>query len=165
MDDVGMIAEVMHEMAVIHRCKGQLHDAIKIFKQELSIRQKMGERELHQVAVTLHHLGTTELEMRNNTKALNFFMEALQIYEKTNEEVGVDFAETLYCTGIVFDATKHHDRAREAYEEAVKLFESEGLSPKEVETKVGKLNQLKILNGERGHGGRSRKILGQKANL
>jgi tetratricopeptide (TPR) repeat protein len=93
MNDVGMIAEVMHEMALIHRSKGQLADALKIFKQELAIRQKMGDRERYQVAITLHQPGITELELKNNTKALNFFMEALSTFEKISDQVGADFAE------------------------------------------------------------------------
>lgn len=157
MNDVNMIAEVMHEMALIHCSKQQLTDALKIFKQELTIRQKMGGRQLHQTAVTLHHLGTTELEMRNHTKALNYFMEALQIYEKTNEEIGIDFGETLYCTGIVFDATRHTARAKEAYQEAINVFETQGLTAHEVRQKVAKLDRLKALNVEKVRGKRQRK--------
>jgi tetratricopeptide (TPR) repeat protein len=162
MNDVGMIAQVMHEMALLHLSKGQLTDALKIFKQELNIRQKMGERELHQVAVTLHHLGTTELELKNNTKALNFFMEALTIYEKSAEEVGVEFAETLYCTGIVFDATRHQDQAQEAYEESIKVFQAQGLSHKQVDDIVIRLDKLKAPNVERQRSkriNRSRKLI------
>ena len=143
MHDVGMISEVMQEMAFIHRSKGKLNDAVKIFKQVLTIRQKMGAQERHRVAETLFHLGTAELEMKNNTKALNYFMDALTIYEKASDEVGVDFAKTLYCTGIVFDASRHHERAQEAYNEAIKVFLSQGLSDKQVQGIVSLLDKLK----------------------
>jgi tetratricopeptide (TPR) repeat protein len=155
MHDVGMIAEVMQEMAFIHRSKGQLNDAIKIFKQVLTIRQKMGEQELHRVADTLFHLGTTELELKNHTKALNFFMEALNIYEKTSNEIGVDFAKTLYCTGIVFDASRHHERAQEAYAEAIKVFLSQGLSDRQVKDIVALLDKLKTSGSPSKRGNRT----------
>lgn len=143
MNDVGMIAEVMHEMALIHRSKGQLADALKIFKQELAIREKMGDRERYQVAITLHHIGVAELELKNNTKALNFFMEALAMFEKISDQVGADFAETLYCTGIVFEASRHQERAEEAYEESIKMFQSLGYSDKEIDGVISKLDKLK----------------------
>ncbi|KAI2513751.1 hypothetical protein MHU86_534 [Fragilaria crotonensis] len=157
MHDVGMIAEVMQEMAFIHRSKGQLNDAIKIFKQVLTIRQKMGEQELHRVADTLFHLGTTELELKNHSKALNYFMEALNIYEKTSNEIGVDFAKTLYCTGIVFDASRHQERAQEAYDEAIKVFKSQGLSDRQVKDIVALLNKLKTSESTSKRGNRTRK--------
>ena len=128
MHDVGMIAQVMHEMAQIHAQNGHNPEASKIFKQELAIRKKMGKSELARVAKTLHHLGLVELEMRNHTKALNYFMEALSTFEKQGGDLGVEFAETLYGTGLVFQAMRHDDRAREAYREALKIFKSKGVS-------------------------------------
>ena len=125
--DVGMIAEVMHEMAVTQKSKGELTEASRIFKQELAIRKKMGEREKPKIAKTLHHIGNTELERRNHTQALNFFMEALSIYENVDEDLSINFAETLSSTGLVFEATRHFDRATEAFKEARSIFQSHGI--------------------------------------
>jgi tetratricopeptide (TPR) repeat protein len=125
MHDVGMIAEVMREMGLTHKSKGQLNEAIKILKQELAIRQKIGEREKPNIAKTLQHLGGAELELRNHTQSLNYFMEALGIYQDIDGELSIEFAETLYGTGLVFEATRHRDRAKEAFLEALEIFRSQ----------------------------------------
>eukprot|EP00548_Thalassiothrix_antarctica_P000457 CAMPEP_0194130914 /NCGR_PEP_ID=MMETSP0152-20130528/1816_1 /TAXON_ID=1049557 /ORGANISM="Thalassiothrix antarctica, Strain L6-D1" /LENGTH=924 /DNA_ID=CAMNT_0038825551 /DNA_START=133 /DNA_END=2907 /DNA_ORIENTATION=- len=143
--DIGMIAEVMHEMALNSVDMGDNSGALKIFKQELAIRRKMGKKENRRKAVTLHHLGTTEICMRNNNKALNFFMEALSIYEKMDDEVGISFAKTLYCTGIVFEATRNQDRATETFEESIKILEGQGLSKEEVKEIVANMDKLRAI--------------------
>ncbi len=127
MHDVRMIAEVMHEMANIHKDKQEPNDALRVLKQELAIRRKMGPQELPNVARTLNHLGATEFEMQNTTRALNYFMEALTIYEKREDDLGIDFAETLYNTGLVFESTKHRARTYDAFLEALKIFKQHGL--------------------------------------
>ena len=125
--EVEMIPEVMREMALTHKSNGQVGEAIKIFKQELTIRQKMGEEsERSKVAKTLQNLGNSELELRNHTKAINYFMEALAMYEKLDDVLSIDFAETLYCTGKVFEATQHDDSAKEAFLEALQIFRIHG---------------------------------------
>ena len=149
MDDVEMIARVMYEMALIHRSKGQLADALKILKQVLGIRKKMGDRELPRVADTLFQIGTTELQMKNQTRALNHLMEALSIFEKTSEEVGVDFAKTLYCTGIIFEGSGRLDRAQEAYNESIKLFQAQGLSDAQICDFLSRLDKLKTPGTQR----------------
>ena len=128
MHDVGMIAQVMREMAQIHTKNGQHQEASKILKQELAIRKKMGNDEAKQVARTLYYIGLTELEMRNSTKALNILMEGISIYESPDGELGIDFAETLYATGTVFVAMRHHERAQEAFSEALRVYKLKGLT-------------------------------------
>jgi len=148
-NNIGMIAEAMHEMALNSVDTGDLSDALKIFKQELAIRRKIGETENRRIAITLHHLGTIEIRMRNNNKALNFFMEALSIYEKMDDEVGIAFAKTLYCTGIVFEVTRNQERATETFEESIKVFEGHGLSRNEVEEIISDMDKLREANTER----------------
>ena len=125
--EVEMIPEVMREMALTHKSNGQVGEAIKIFKQELTIRQKMGEEcERSKMAKTLQNLGSSELELLNFTKAINYFMEALAMYESLDEELTIDFAETLFCTGKVFEATQHDESAKEAFLEALQIFRIHG---------------------------------------
>lgn len=142
MHAVGMIAEVMREMGLTHKSKGQLTEAIKIFKQELAIRPKIGEREKPNIAKTLQHLGLAELELRNHTQALNYFMEALGIYQDLDDESSMEFAETLYGTGLVFEATRHKDRAREAFLEALAIFRSHDSDTAQATLLTKKLLQL-----------------------
>eukprot|EP00542_Grammatophora_oceanica_P019146 CAMPEP_0194027342 /NCGR_PEP_ID=MMETSP0009_2-20130614/1503_1 /TAXON_ID=210454 /ORGANISM="Grammatophora oceanica, Strain CCMP 410" /LENGTH=765 /DNA_ID=CAMNT_0038666377 /DNA_START=7 /DNA_END=2304 /DNA_ORIENTATION=- len=123
MRDVGMIANVMREMALIHKKKGQLGDALKMLKQELTIRNKMGDQHQCEKAKTYYHLGNVEQSQRNTVKALNYLMESLSIYEKLKDSSSMDFANTLYSTGQVFDSSRHPERAKEAYVEARKLFQ------------------------------------------
>lgn len=143
MNDIGMIADIMHEMALNSITTGDLAGGVKILKQELGIRKKIGKSENSNIARTLYHLGTTEIQLRNFNKASNFFMDALAIYEKTDDEVGISFARTLYCTGIVFEATRDPTSAEEAFIESVKILKGAGLSEDEVDEIVSELDSLR----------------------
>jgi tetratricopeptide (TPR) repeat protein len=126
MHDVEMIAEVMHELAIIHKANHNMGDAIKTFKQEIAVRRKLGQPEYPFIAQTLNHLGVAEFETKNHTRALNYFMEALTIYEKRGTVLGTDFAEVLYNTGLVFESLRNRQRARDAFLEAARIFKDNG---------------------------------------
>lgn len=126
MHDVEMIAEVMHELAIIHKANNNVGDAIKTFKQEVAVRRKLGQPEYPLIAQTLNHLGVAEFEIKNHNRALNYFMEALTIYEKKGTESGTDFAEVLYNTGLVFEAIRNKQRALDAFIEAAHIFRENG---------------------------------------
>lgn len=126
MHDVEMIAEVMHELAIIHKANHNIGDAIKTFKQEIAVRRKLGQPEHPYIAQTLNHLGVAEFEIKNHNRALNYFMEALTIYEKRGTTLGTDFAEVLYNTGLVFESLRNKQRARDAFMEAARIFKENG---------------------------------------
>jgi tetratricopeptide (TPR) repeat protein len=126
MHDVEMIAEVMHELAIIHKANNNMGDAIRTFKQEIAVRRKLGQPEYPLIAQTLNHLGVAEFEIKNHTRALNYFMEALTIYEKRGTDLGTDFAEVLYNTGLVFETIRNKQRAYDAFMEAAKIFKDHG---------------------------------------
>jgi len=126
MHDVEMIAEVMHELAIIHKANGNIGDAIKTFKQEIAVRRKLGQPEYPLISQTLNHLGVAEFEIKNHNRALNYFMEALTIYEKRGNELGTDFAEVLYNTGLVFESIRNKNRAQDAFIEAARIFKQNG---------------------------------------
>ena len=128
MHDVEMIAEVMHELAIIHKTNKNTADAIKTFKQEIAVRRKLGQPEYPLIAQTLNHLGVAEFEIMNHNRALNYFMEALTIYEKSGNDTGTDFAEVLYNTGLVFESIRSKQRAQDAFLEAARLFKENGYS-------------------------------------
>lgn len=126
MHDVEMIAEVMHELAIIHKANNNIGDAIKTFKQEVAVRRKLGQPEYPLIAQTLNHLGVAEFEIKNHNRALNYFMEALTIYETKGNESGTDFAEVLYNTGLVFESIRNKQRAQDAFIEAARIFKKNG---------------------------------------
>jgi tetratricopeptide (TPR) repeat protein len=128
MHDVEMIAEVMHELAIIHKANNNTTDAIKTFKQEIAVRRKLGQPEYPLIAQTLNHLGVAEFEVKNHNRALNYFMEALTIYEKRGNDTGTDFAEVLYNTGLVFESIRSKQRAQDAFLEAARIFKDHGYS-------------------------------------
>jgi len=123
--DVDMIAEVMHEMALLYKAKRQLAESAKIFKQELTVRRKIGQPDYPCIAKTLNHLGVTEYEMKMHRKALKHLLEVLTIFQERQEQ-GVDFAEALYNIGLVFEAVQNKERAYEAFLEAVRVFKANG---------------------------------------
>ena len=125
MHDVEMIAEVMHEMALMNKEKHRFSEATRIFKQELGVRRKIGQADFPMIARTLNHLGVTEYEMKNNNKSLKYLIEALTIY-KDNAERSVECAEVLFNTGLVFEASRNKNRAMDAYNEAVRIFRENG---------------------------------------
>mmetsp|Transcript_10220 Transcript_10220/g.15009 ORF Transcript_10220/g.15009 Transcript_10220/m.15009 type:complete len:840 (-) Transcript_10220:56-2575(-) len=149
MNDVGMIAEVMHEMALNSIATGDLQGGVKILKQELGIRKKIGKSDNHNIARTLYHLGTTEIQLRNYNKALHFFMDALSIHEKMDNEIGIAFARTLYCTGIVFEAIRDKKSAEEAFKESTKIIEGLGLSESEVNDILSEFDTLRNVDPDR----------------
>lgn len=121
MNDIAKIADIMNEMALIYRAKQHFSEASRIFKQELSVRRKIGQPEFPRIAQILNLLGMTEYEMKNNSRALKYLVEALTIYQEQNDH-GFECAEVLYNTGLVFSAAKNKDRAFEAFTEAERLF-------------------------------------------
>jgi tetratricopeptide (TPR) repeat protein len=125
MNDMKMVADIMHEMAFINQDKGNYQDAVRIFRQELSVRRKIGQPEFPLVARTLNHLGVAEFELKNNSRALKYLVEALTIFQERGEQ-GIECAEVLFNTGLVFDAVLNRERALEAYIEAARLFRDHG---------------------------------------
>jgi len=123
--DVDMIAEVMHEMALLYKAKRQLTEAAKIFKQELTVRRKIGQPDYPCIAKTLNHLGVTEYEMKMHRRALKHLLEVLTIFQERQEQ-GIDFAEALYNIGLVFEAVRNKERAYEAFLEAARVFKANG---------------------------------------
>jgi tetratricopeptide (TPR) repeat protein len=144
MHDVEMIAEVMHELAIIHKGNHNMGDAIKTFKQEIAVRRKLGQPEYPLIAQTLNHLGVAEFEIKNHNRALNYFMEALTIYEKRGTTLGTDFAEVLYNTGLVFESLRNRQRARDAFLEAARIFKENGYAETHPHyaKAIGKLKRL-----------------------
>mmetsp|Transcript_29229 Transcript_29229/g.79098 ORF Transcript_29229/g.79098 Transcript_29229/m.79098 type:complete len:795 (+) Transcript_29229:93-2477(+) len=153
--DVQMIAEVMHELAVIHKANHNMGDAVKTFKQEIAVRRKLGQPEYPYIAQALNHLGVTEFEVKNHNRALNYFMEALAIYEKKRADTasksasgiavpGTDQAEVLYNTGLVFESLRNNKRARNAFAEAARIFKENGytLSHPHYAKTIGKLKRF-----------------------
>ncbi|MGK3743617.1 MAG: tetratricopeptide (TPR) repeat protein, partial [Bacillariaceae sp.] len=142
--DVEMIAEVMHELAIIHKSNHNMGDAVKTFRQEIAVRRKLGQPEYPSIAQALNHLGVTEFEIKNHNRALNYFMEALTIYEKRGTSPGTDFAEVLYNTGLVFESLRNKQRARNAFLEAARIFKENGYieSHPHYAKAVGKLKRL-----------------------
>lgn len=129
MNDVEMVAEVMHEMALIHKERKKFLEASRIFKQELGVRRKIGQADYPMIARTLNHLGVTEYEMKNNNKSLKYLVEALTIF-KDQAEGSVECAEVLFNTGLVFESSKNRERAMEAYEEAARIFKEHNYQDK-----------------------------------
>lgn len=152
--DVQMIAEVMHELAIIHKANHNMGDAIKTFQQEIAVRRKLGQPEYPFIAQALNHIGVTEFEMKNYNRALNYFTEALAIYEKRRAETPVDessgaapgteYAEALYNTGLVYETLRSKQRARNAFVEAARIFKENGHSKSHPHYSkiVGKLKRL-----------------------
>jgi len=126
MNDVKMVADIMHEMALVSLERGHFQDASRILKQELSVRRKVGQPEFPYAARTLKHLGVTEYTMKNNSKALKYLVEALSIHQE-REDQGVECGEVLFHTGLVFFKVNNKERALEAFVEAVRIFGDHGL--------------------------------------
>ena len=126
MNDVKMVAEIMHEMAMINEDRGHYEDASRIYKQELSVLRKIGQPEYPFAARTLKHLGITEYKLNNYTRSLKYLVEALAIYQKHNER-GLECADVLVHTGVVFYKVDNKDRAMDALKEAVNIYTSQKL--------------------------------------
>jgi len=153
--DLQMIAEVMHELAVIYKANNNMNDAIKTFQQEIAVRRKLGQAEYPFIAQALNHIGVTEFEAKNFNRALNYFSDALSIYEKKRAETpGIDgavadteYAEALYNTGLVFEALRNKQKARSTFIEAARIFKENGhpKSHPHYSKIVGKLKRLGIV--------------------
>lgn len=126
MNDVKMVADIMHEMALVSLERGHFQDASRILKQELSVRRKVGQPEFPFAARTLKHLGVTEYTMKNYSKALKYLVEALAIHQERDDQ-GTECGEVLFHTGLVFYKVGNKERALEAFVEAVRVFSDHGL--------------------------------------
>lgn len=121
-EDVKTVAEIMHEMALTNQDRGKLSDAIRIFKQELSVRRKVGQPEFPYAAKTLKHLGFAEYQMESYNRSLKHLIESLGLYQERGHE-GEECAEVLFYTGCVFQKLRNPSRARKALTEAVRMLE------------------------------------------
>lgn len=126
MNDVKMVAEIMHEMAMINEDRGHYQDASRIYKQELSVLRKIGQPEYPFAARTLKHLGITEYKLNNYSRSLKYLVEALTIYQQHNEK-GPECADVLVHTGLVFYKVDNKDRALDALKEAVHIYSGQKL--------------------------------------
>lgn len=121
-DDVKMVADIMHEMAMVNHDRGNHKDAARIFKQELSVRRKIGQPSVPFISRTLLFMGIADYSMKNYNQALKHLVEALALFQERGDE-GLDCAKVLYYTGLVFEKVDNPSRAMEALAEAIRLFE------------------------------------------
>ena len=126
MHDVEMIAEVLHELAIIHKSKQDWVEATKTLKQELSVRKKLKKADDTAMARSLYHLGTIELECKNFAKALAYCNEALSIHERARQTSDVAYGEILYTTGLVFQCMRKKQRSHDTFEKAACIFLENG---------------------------------------
>jgi tetratricopeptide (TPR) repeat protein len=126
MRDIEMIAEVMHELAVIHKEKYDTADAIKTFKQEIAVRKKLGQSEHPSIAKSLNQLGLVEFGAKNHSRALSCFTEAIAIYQKAGKNSEIEYAEANYNAGLVYESTRKKQRCHDAFLEAARVFKEEG---------------------------------------
>jgi tetratricopeptide (TPR) repeat protein len=121
-EDVKMVADIMHEMAMVNQDRGNYKDAARIFKQELSVRRKIGQPNVPFISRTLLFMGIADYSMKNHNQALKHLVEALSLFQERGDE-GLDCAKVLYYTGLVFEKVDNTSRAVEALAEAIRLFE------------------------------------------
>lgn len=120
-NDIKMVADIMHEMALTNQDRGNLQDAVRIFKQELSVRRKIGQPDFPYAARTLKHLGVCEYKLKGYSRASKYLLESANIYKERGDQ-GLEFAEVLYYTGLVFRKVNNRERAHDAYTEAIRMF-------------------------------------------
>lgn len=145
MNDVKMVAEIMHEMALISQDRGHFEDATRIFKQELSVRRKIGQPEFPFATRALKHLGVNEYNLKNYSRSLKYLVEALTIYKEHGDQ-GVDCGEILYHTGLVFQRVNNNERALEAFVEAVRIFADHNVDKNNVFLR-GSNDNIKLIEG------------------
>ncbi|KAL3942062.1 MAG: hypothetical protein SGBAC_003690 [Bacillariaceae sp.] len=126
MHDVMMIAEVMHELGVLHKAKGQYAEAIKTLKQEIAVRRKLGQPDYPSSAEAMKVLGQAEFESKNQVRALNHLKDARSIYEKAGKTSDISYGEVLLNLGIVFRGMRKQQKCRDALFEALTVFKNTG---------------------------------------
>eukprot|EP00980_Cylindrotheca_fusiformis_P011714 scaffold2783_cov129-Cylindrotheca_fusiformis.AAC.15 len=126
MHDVEMIAEVMHELAVLLRTSNEVGEAIKTFKQEIAVRRKLNQAEYPSIAKSLNLLGLSEFELKNQSRALNHLKDARLIYEKAEKTEGIEYAEVLFNLGLVYQSLRKKQRGQQSFLEAAIIFKKNG---------------------------------------
>lgn len=126
MHDVEMIAEVMNELAILHKARGEIGEAIKTFKQEVAVRRKLNQPECPSIARSLNQLGLCEYQLKNQSKALNHLKDARSMYEKAGKTNELEYAEVLFNSGLVYQSIRKKQRCLEAFLEAVIIFKKKG---------------------------------------
>lgn len=126
MHDVEMIAEVMHELAILHKVRNDIDEAIKTFKQEIAVRRKLNQPEFPSIAQSLNQLGLSEFELKNQNRALSHFKDARSIYEKAGKISDIEYAEVQFNSGLVFQSMRKKQRCQDAFLEAAIIFKKKG---------------------------------------
>jgi tetratricopeptide (TPR) repeat protein len=125
----------------------QINEAVDYLERALEIRIHHFGRENSQVATTYHNLGNVYQQAGHLEKAVTCFHESKKLQEKLVGLYHVEVARCYVSMGNTYAQANQFRDAREAYCDALYVFQRSGLlhNNLEVQTVVGDIRQLDSL--------------------
>ncbi len=108
-------------------------DAIESLRRALAIRIEHLGREHEEVATTLHNIGNIFQQGNDLEAAVKCFCESKQLHEKLLGPNHVQVARACVAMGHTYYQAREYKDAREAYLDALIIFERSGLSKGDIE--------------------------------
>ena len=146
-DDHIDTANTANNMGIALGKLGRIDEAIVYLQRALEIRINHFGREHSQVAATLHNLGNVFQQGGRLEEAVNSFHEAKKLQEKLFGPYHVEVARSYVSMGHTYAQANQFRDAREAYCDALYVFQRAGLRKdnEEVHTLMVDIRQLDSL--------------------
>ncbi len=135
-------ANLLNNKGVIHRQKGELDEALKLYKDCLAIKEEIGEK--RGIALSLNNIGVIYNQKGELGKALEYWEKSLVIKEELGNKQ--EIASSLSNIGIIYHQKGEPNQALEYYEKSLALREELG-NKSEIATS---LNNIGILHRQKG---------------
>src|SRR6266508_1201029 len=117
------VAQSLHNLAIIHRLKGDYAKAEPLFQRALDIKEKALGPESPDVAASLNSLAIIYHAKGDYAKAEPLFQRALDIYEKALGPESPDVADSLNILARIYCDKGDYAKAEPLFQRALAIYE------------------------------------------
>ncbi|HKQ09042.1 MAG TPA: tetratricopeptide repeat protein [Blastocatellia bacterium] len=128
-NDLGMIAVLVHNLAMLALDQGNYEEARRLYDQSLEIKKRLGNQS--GIAITLHELGRLAQRQGDYEEARRLYGESLEIAKRLGDQSGI--AITQHQLAMLAEDQGEYEEARRLYSESL-----------EIEKRLGNQNGIAI---------------------
>jgi tetratricopeptide (TPR) repeat protein len=137
------IAHVLYNMGQAHCISGNYYDALSKFSEAVELLVKARGRDNSDIAEIIEKIGAINLYLMRYEDAMEDFEEALRVTRLTLGSYHVDVAPCLFHVGLVHEAQGLLRLAFQRYEDALDVYQSNGMDNASVQFVRDKIKALK----------------------
>jgi tetratricopeptide (TPR) repeat protein len=140
--DEKLRSTTLHQLAMIHQYRGEYDMAVKLYKESLEIKRKLGDQ--RSISVTLQNLGIIHEGKGEYDEARKLYEQSLEIKRKFGDNAGI--ASSLGGIATIQIIKGNYGEAEKLYEQILDIFRK--LGDREGESIT--LHQLAMIHQYRG---------------